>query len=214
MAPRPQPHERPTFESGAHVVMIPVKAFDRAKGRLSPALDEAARATLAEAMATHVVQAQGPTPVAICCDDDGVASWATNTGAQVLWCPGTDLNGAVQHGFAMLREAGVAHVTIAHSDLPRAGALAHLMGWPGVTIVPDRHRTGTNVMTLPTTLDFTFAYGTNSFQRHVREAVRLRRGLRIVHDDDLGVDVDHPEDLDDTGHEVRTLIERATSDDH
>lgn len=176
-------------------VLIPVKAFNQAKGRLSGALEPAERATLAQAMATHVVRAQGSLPVAVCCDDDGVAAWAESVGASVIWCPGTDLNGAVTQGFTELRGRGVRHVAIAHGDLPLATSLAGLLGWPGVTIVADRHRTGTNVMALPTDLDFSFAYGTGSFIAHVTEAVRHRRGIRIVHDPDLGWDVDWPEDF-------------------
>lgn len=178
------------------VVLIPVKAFGLAKGRLSDALTEAERARLAQQMATHLVQAQENTIVAICCDDEGVSDWATSVGATTIWCPGTDLNGAVQHGLDQVRSAGYRSVAIAHSDLPLATSLHHLLDWAGVTIVPDRHRTGSNVMAIPASIDFRFSYGTNSFHRHVAEAVRHRKGLRIVHDPDLAWDVDSPDDLD------------------
>lgn len=179
-----------------NAVLIPVKAFRDAKARLSAALAADKRAELARAMATHIVQAQTELAVYIACDDDGVAEWATSVGAEPIWCPGTDLNGAVQHGFAHLGSIGIGWVAIAHSDLPFASSLAPLLGWQGVTIVPDRHRTGSNVMALPTSIPFTFAYGEGSFARHAREAVRHRRGLRIVHDSNLGWDIDHPSDLD------------------
>lgn len=189
-------------------VLIPVKAFKLAKGRLSPALEPGQRASLAQQMATHVVTQQS-TLVAICCDDQGVADWATELGARVIWCPGTDLNGAVQQGFAELGADGIETVAIAHSDLPQAGDLQPLLGWPGVTIVPDRHRTGTNVMALPTSIPFTFSYGTDSFGRHVAEASRHGRGVRIVHDDDLGWDIDRPDDLDAPDSELMTrFLER------
>jgi len=176
-------------------LLIPVKAFGLAKGRLSDALGGAERAKLAKQMATDLVTAQDRLAVGICCDDEGVAEWATSVGAATIWCPGTDLNGAVQHGLAEVHAAGYDSVAIAHSDLPLAARLDHLVGWAGVTIVPDRHRTGSNVLAMPASLDFTFSYGVNSFHRHVAEAVRLGRGLRIVHDHDLGWDVDDPDDL-------------------
>ena len=176
--------------------MVPVKAFHDAKGRLAGALADQTRARLAERMATHLVRAQQELPVVICCDDEGVAAWATSCGAATIWCPGTDLNGAVRQGFNELREAGYATVVIAHSDLPLAGDLGWLARWPGVTLVPDRHRSGTNVMSLPTSLDFRFQYGTDSLRLHVGEATRHRRGLRIVHDDNLGWDIDNPSDLE------------------
>lgn len=176
-------------------VLIPVKDFRRAKTRLIPALAPEERAELARTMATQVAQAARPLHVAVVCDDDEVAAWADGESIEVIWCPGTGLNGAVQQGFAELGEAGFGHVIIAHSDLPLVGRLEELSPWCGVTLVPDRHRAGTNVISLPTHLDFGFAYGTGSFRRHVIEAVRLRHGLRIVHDPDLGWDVDYPDDL-------------------
>lgn len=192
------------LHSGA--VLIPVKAFDRAKVRLSSALESHDRALLARRMATRVVQAQQGTPVAICCDDAAVAEWAESVGATSIWCPGTGLNGAVQQGVAELRDRGFRAVAIAHSDLPLAVPLERLMGWPGITIVPDRHRSGTNVMALPTSTDFTFQYGIGSFHAHVREAVRRNCGLRIVHDTDLGWDVDRPDDLDLPDDLLATLL--------
>lgn len=177
-------------------MLIPVKAFDDAKGRLQDALSESARAQLARRMATHLVEAQRLATVAIACDDLAVSEWASSLGASVIWCPGTDLNGAVQQGFSELRAAGYRSVAVAHSDLPFAPSLHPLLGWSGVTIVPDRHRTGSNVIALPTEIDFCFSYGAHSFGRHVTEAMRHRRGVRIVHDPRLGWDVDHPDDLD------------------
>lgn len=191
-------HARDVDRLDTGAVLIPVKAFAKAKGRLTPALEPDERAALAQRMATHVVTAQGATPVAIACDDEGVADWARSLGAHVIWCPGTDLNGAINAGYQELSAAGHASIAIAHSDLPRAPALAPLLTWTGITIVPDRHRSGTNVMVLPPGLDMRFGYGSNSYPHHVNEAVRHRCGLRIVHDRDLGWDVDFPDDLDDS----------------
>lgn len=177
-------------------LLIPVKAFTRAKVRLSPDVDPARRQSLAREMATHVVRAAGDMPVAVVCDDDEVAEWVASVGAQLIWTPGTGLNGAVAAGVDELANQGVRHVVIAHSDLPLAENLSQLAGWPGVTIVPDRHRGGSNVLAMPTECGFQFAYGTGSYHRHRDEAVRIGRGLRIVHRARLGWDVDFPTDLD------------------
>ena len=85
-----------TATAPAGVLLMPVKAFALAKGRLSDALTSAERSQLAEKMATHLATSQIGLQVAICCDDEGVAEWATSVGAATIWCPGTDLNGAVQ----------------------------------------------------------------------------------------------------------------------
>lgn len=201
----------PPASGDAGAVLIPVKAFADAKGRLRPALDPATRSDLARTMATRLVEMQQGITVAICCDDVGVAEWAEQVGAAVIWCPGTGLNGAVQQGFAELRAVGYRSVAIAHSDLPLATNLSPLLGWIGVTLVPDRHRTGSNVIALPTSIDFRFSYGSGSFGRHVAEAVRHRRGLRIVHDPRLGWDVDRPDDLEPPGPSILTaILERQT----
>ena len=118
-----------SVSSGA--ILIPVKAFENAKVRLSPALEQVDRTRLARRMATHVVQAQRDLSVAVCCDDRGVAEWAEQIGALVIWCPNTGLNGAVQQGVAELRASGFDFVAVAHSDLPLAESLDRLLGWPG-----------------------------------------------------------------------------------
>lgn len=176
-------------------VLIPVKDFDAAKSRLSPALEPAERARLAREMATHVVLASAPLRVAVVCDDETVAEWARAQGAAVIWRPGTGLNTAVQQGVEFLASQGVAHVIVAHSDLPFASRLAEFAPWPGITIVPDRHGKGSNVVSVPTDAGFQFSYGTDSFSRHVAEAARLRRGIRIVHEASLSWDIDYPADL-------------------
>ena len=196
LAPMSPPATKlPPSASASGAVLIPVKAFEDAKGRLSDALTPGSRAGLAQSMATRLINMQGDLTVAVSCDDEGVAAWAESIGASVVWCPGTDLNGAVQQGFAALGNAGYTSVAVAHSDLPLATSLAPLLGWHGVTLVPDRHRAGSNVVVVPTAIDFRFSYGVGSYQRHVAEAVRHHCGLRIVHDADLGWDVDDPDDL-------------------
>jgi 2-phospho-L-lactate guanylyltransferase len=177
-------------------VVVPVKAFRAAKLRLAPALDPTARATLARELADVVVAAAAPLPVVVVCDDDEVRTWARERwDAEVVWCPGRGLNGAVADGVAWLRDRDVATAIVAHADLPLATQLAWAADFAGVTLVPDRHRDGTNVAAVPVDAGFRFAYGAGSFARHRAEAGRLGLTLRIVRDPDLGWDVDLPTDL-------------------
>ena len=76
-------------------------------------------------MATHVVAACAPLPVAVVCDDEVVAASAEARGASVVWAPGQGLNGAVRAGVDRLAQAGARWVTVAHGDLPRAKGLGH-----------------------------------------------------------------------------------------
>jgi 2-phospho-L-lactate guanylyltransferase len=180
---------------GQVAVLVPVKAFARAKVRLAPALDGASRAALAEAMATQVLLAAASLPVAVVCDDPGVAEWARVHGAHVVWEPGRGLNGAVEAGVLWLAEAGVDRVIVAHGDLPLAHDLGALARGPGVTLVPDRRDDGTNVICLPASAPFRFAYGPGSFARHRDEVERLGLRLTVVRDARLAFDVDVPADL-------------------
>ncbi len=191
-------------------MLIPVKAFARAKSRLAASLDPAQRAQLARSMATAVVRAAAPLPVTVVCDDDEVAAWATSMGASVEMTPGVGLNGAVSEAVDRLRERGVERVVIAHGDLPFArsfdrfvqGAHDECPPHPpgGVVIVPDRRRSGTNVLSVPTDAGFRFAYGTGSLELHLAEAARLGLATQVWSFDDLGWDVDEPEDLDAPEH--------------
>jgi 2-phospho-L-lactate guanylyltransferase len=188
---------RPGHLLGSRAVLVPVKAFSEAKRRLAPALSDTARGALVRSMAERVLRAAHPLPVAVVCDDTAVADWARRLGALVVWEPGRGLNGAVEAGVEHLSSMGVEHVTVAHSDLPRASGLGLLEPFDGVTLVPDRREDGTNVLRLPADSGFGFAYGPGSFARHLAECERLGLATRIVRDPGLVHDVDWPADLED-----------------
>jgi 2-phospho-L-lactate guanylyltransferase len=177
-------------------VLVPVKAFGRAKARLAPVLDDAGRAELARRLATRVLASAHGLPVTVACDDDEVAAWAEAAGASVAWTAGLDLNGAVQAAVAGLADRGARRVVVAHGDLPDADDLTVVAGGDGVVAVPDRRDDGTNVLAVPARAGFRFAYGPGSFDRHRREAARLGLGFAVVRAPDLVRDVDDPADLE------------------
>lgn len=176
-------------------VVVPVKAFHAAKLRLAPALEPHRRSELARQMATAVLRAAGNLPVVVVCDDDEVRRWALDLGARVHWTPGLGLDGAVAAGVDSLAADGFDRVVVAHADLPLATGLDHVVGVDGVVIVPDRRADGTNVLALPASAPFRFAYGPGSFVRHRAEATRLGLAVDIREDLALGWDVDIPADL-------------------
>lgn len=180
---------------GRPAVLIPVKAFGRAKLRLAPALSPARRRELARAMASQVVRSAAGLPVAVVCDDREVAEWASSLGALVLWEPGRGLNPAVEAGVQQLRDLEVTSVIVAAGDLPLATDLRWVVDFPGFTLVPDRRRDGTNVIGLPAEVPFTFSYGPGSFGRHLEQARATGVPVRVVHSPPLAWDVDLPEDL-------------------
>ena len=143
-----RPNAAPSW-LGPSALLVPVKAFGQAKIRLAGALSPGQRAELARNLATGVVAAAGDLAVAVVCDDREVARWARDLGALVIWEPGRGLNGAVQEGVDRLAAAGVEHVVVAHADLPLASDLGWIARFPGVTLIPDRHHEGTNVIGIP-----------------------------------------------------------------
>jgi 2-phospho-L-lactate/phosphoenolpyruvate guanylyltransferase len=179
----------------AAAVLVPVKAFGRAKQRLADVLDPAARRSLAAAMAATVLRAARDLRTAVVCDDDEVRAWATDHGAEAIWTPGLGLNGAVEAGIAHLNRQGTDRVIVAHADLPLATDLAWLANTDGVTLIPDRRRDGTNVLCVPAGAGFAPAYGAGSFRAHRAEAARLGLVTRLVPDVALGWDVDVAADL-------------------
>jgi len=181
--------------SQSHAVLVPVKAFADAKARLSTMLAPDQRKAVARWMADQVVAAAGELPVYVACDDDEVAQWAATRGAVVLWHPGAGLNGAVSRSVAQLADQGFTSVAVAHGDLPRAHDLAALILPETITLVPDARRDGTNVVALPTHLDYAFAYGAGSFHRHLALAITSGLPTTVRHDPLLARDIDTPEDL-------------------
>ncbi len=180
---------------GSLSVLIPIKAFGRAKARLAPTLTPAAREELAREMATAVLQAAVGLDRWVVCDDEEVAAWARAHGASVSWQPGTGLNGAVNGASHDRFAAGARRVVVVHGDLPLVTSLDWVADRTDeLLLVPDRHGTGTNLVSTPT-VEFTFAYGKGSFARHRREADRLGLPTRVIHDPALGWDVDVPADL-------------------
>jgi 2-phospho-L-lactate guanylyltransferase len=177
------------------VLLVPVKAFTNAKARLAAVLGDAEREQLARWSAARVLAAAGELPTYVACDDEMVAAWAGEHGATVLWHPGVGLNAAVNDSVAELRATGVTDVVVAHGDLPRAHALAGLSVPGTVTLVPDRRGDGTNVIAVPTKLEFHFAYGPGSFQRHLAAAITSGHSVRVHRDPLLAADIDTPADL-------------------
>lgn len=202
--PGPHPAVDSDTTAGAAVV-VPVKPFDTAKGRLAGVLDAASRAVLARSMAERVLSAAAPLHVAVVCEDDAVAAWARDRGAEVVRSPGRGLNGAVSTGVAAMAGHGFTRVVVAHADLPFADRFRDLLTLVTVAgadalFVPDRHGDGTNVAVIPTVGGFRFAYGPRSFTSHQVEARRLGWRVVVEESDALGWDIDRPEDLHPPGH--------------
>ena len=183
----------------ATAVIIPIKSFDDAKGRLATELNATERHQLAVYTATRVITAARPFPVFVVCDDDEVARFAHVHGATAIHQKNPGLNNAVQEGINAASEAEYSWAIIAHSDLPLASHFDHLLDESmlptSIGLVSDQRNDGTNVMVIATDCPFEFHYGPDSFRLHREEATRRGYETRTINEPDLAVDIDTPEDL-------------------
>lgn len=179
-------------------VLIPAKAPDLAKTRLSGALTASERKRLFMAMLHHVasVAAAAEHIERVCILGPsrlGLADHFVH-----IADPGGGLNAALQATCSKL-ETG--RLIIVHADLPHLTGqdIALLANVPKymMAISPDRRRTGTNALSLPlpSAGRFTFAFGSNSFARHRAEADRVGVPITTVLSQGLSLDIDEPDDL-------------------
>ena len=176
-------------------LIVPVKSFAIAKGRLANALSEDARAVLAKECATRVVSAGKDWPTYVVCDDDDVAEWAKDCNAIVVRCSEPGIDAAVRAGRQQALCDGIEHVVISHGDLPLVQRFDHLVFANTITFVPDRHHNGTNVIAMPSSSPVDTAYGPDSYTRHVARAQSLGLAHRTIEDDELALDLDTADDL-------------------
>jgi 2-phospho-L-lactate guanylyltransferase len=175
-------------------IVIPLKRFDLAKERLR--VDNAAAVTeLARELATAVIKSCKPRRTVVLSESDEISEFATALECEVVRSDATDLNGAVQGAYGALRSR-FERLIIVHGDLAHPEGLATYEPDGGITIVTDHRGLGTNVMALPTGLDFHFAYGANSALLHQREADRIGFAPTVVTDSPWRFDVDEPSDLE------------------
>ena len=173
--------------------VVPLKQFDLAKERLREGGTNDVT-TLARNLALDVLLSCAPRHVIVVSESEAISRFAEEQGAEVWHSTATSLNEAVQGAYGGLSDR-FERLLIVHGDLRSPAGLGSFDPSPGITIVTDHHERGTNVLALPTGLDFHFAYGVDSAQLHMREAQRLNIDVTVIKDSPWRFDVDEPEDL-------------------
>jgi 2-phospho-L-lactate guanylyltransferase len=176
-------------------VVVPLKQFDLAKDRLRRDADLDVT-SLAEELARGVIFKSRPHHVIVLSEHPDVARFANSVGAEVWNSRATNLNEAVQDAYKGLADR-FERLIIVHGDLRHPEGLGDFAPESGITVVTDHRGEGTNVLVVPTGLEFHFAYGPQSRFRHVNQAKNLGVEYRVVTDSPWRFDVDELSDLDD-----------------
>jgi len=186
-------------------VIVPVKSFTGAKGRLAPLLTASERAALAQAMLGDVLHAlagvAGLRHVAIVTGADEVADDARRLGLAVIDDHGANsTNAAIKVGLIDVARRHGGPVLVLPSDVPCVRsvdieALLAASRKSGVAIAPALHDGGTNALACDGPGRIAPCFGPSSFARHIQAA--NRNGLRpvVVPNGRLGLDLDEPHHL-------------------
>jgi 2-phospho-L-lactate guanylyltransferase len=172
--------------------VLPVKRFGRAKSRLG-GID---RAELAAAMVEDVLAALALVPGL---DAVVVVSSEPSIDATVADPQEHGHVAAAQLGITHAVAGGAERVLLVPGDCPaldpvEVGALL-AEPFAGVTIVPDRHGTGTNALLLAPPEVMVPSFGPGSFARHAALARAAGARIRVAEPASLTHDVDTREDL-------------------
>jgi 2-phospho-L-lactate/phosphoenolpyruvate guanylyltransferase len=189
------------------VAVLPVKRFDDAKQRLDHALSPGTRRMLAEAMLADVL-----TALRRCARVDRVVVVTSGHGAEALARaygaiaiedpPAPGHSAAAAHGVAWAAEGGARRALLVPGDCPALDPpevddlLAAHADEPRVTVVPDRHGTGTNAIVLTPPAAIAPSFGPGSRARHEQAARAAGVPCAVAEPSSLVLDVDTAEDLD------------------
>jgi 2-phospho-L-lactate guanylyltransferase len=189
------------------VAVLPVKRFTAAKQRLADGLEPWVREVLAEAMVRDVLTAlsrvRGLGGVIVVTNESRAQAPARAAGAEVLDDEAeSGQSPAAAAGVARATELGAERVLLVPGDCPalEPGEVDELLAEsaepPAVTIVPDRHGTGTNALLLAPPAVMAPAFGEGSFARHHAAAEAAGATPAVRHPASLLLDVDTSGDLE------------------
>jgi 2-phospho-L-lactate/phosphoenolpyruvate guanylyltransferase len=189
------------------IAVLPVKRFDDAKQRLGVAMRAGTRRALVEAMLTDVLtalrRARRVDAVVVVTREHGADALARAHDASAIRDPDEPgHNPAAREGVRWALEQGARRVLLVPGDCPALDPLevddlllAHPHEEARVTIVPDRHGTGTNALVLCPPDAIAPAFGPGSRARHEQLAREAGAECRIAEPPSLALDVDTLEDL-------------------
>ena len=187
--------------------VVPLKSPEHAKTRLAGVLSAVQRRQLLFVLAERAIRALHATPgidgVAVVTASKEVAEFAGRLGAQSI--PQLEENGtadafssAVRH----LKPLALQSLLMIAGDLPLISTealqqlIARADSQPGVIVVPDRHRLGTNALLCAPPDVMAPHFGNNSFRLHLRAAEASGVAAQVFDLPELTLDLDVADDLE------------------
>jgi len=186
--------------------IVPVKPLRRAKSRLASVLSKEDRLELSQRMLTHTLEILGEIHsierTLVVSRDSRALALARKLGARTVTERGSpQLNRALVRATLVARRYNVSAVLVLPADLPLLtredieSLIARGSDPPVVVIAPDRRRSGTNALLSSPPGLIEYAFGPQSFPRHLEHARVAGVRLEICELPSLALDVDMPEDL-------------------
>jgi 2-phospho-L-lactate guanylyltransferase (CobY/MobA/RfbA family) len=177
------------------IALIPLRAWSSSKQRLRSSLFRRGRQRTRSRTLLGVAAASAGLPTIVVSDDHDVhAELRALAPSLEIIAPGRHgLDESLQVTFEQIRDR-CRHVLVAHGDIWQPEPFAVLCDDDGVTICVDRHDSGTNVLRIPTSADWTFRYGPNSAHLHRAQAQRLGLHVHWREHSAWSLDVDTAED--------------------
>jgi 2-phospho-L-lactate guanylyltransferase len=196
-------------------VVLPLRTVSGGKARLGEALDAEEREELVLGLLLDTLEVLDRWPacqhVHVVSPDPIVDTLVPRAPGliEVLRQAGEGLNEGVRLGIAAAQAAGAASALVLPVDLPDLSvealdelvlaadaALTAAAGGPLVAITPSDARSGTNALLLHPPDVIAPAFGSSSFETHLRAAAAIGASVQVVTGSALGFDLDTPEDLE------------------
>lgn len=188
-------------------VLVPVKALDQGKSRLSPLLSDTARRAVSRAMLTDVLTSVLHTPVVngvvVVTSDPTLLTLARQLGAGAVdeeYPRG--LNGAVTVGAEFCLQQGATALLVLLADLPLVTSeevellFRQIDDGPQVILVPCKEGDGTNALLRVPPLVIDPCFGGPSLAAHQKVARSQGITCRVVEVPGIAFDLDSVADLE------------------
>jgi 2-phospho-L-lactate guanylyltransferase len=186
--------------------IVPVKPLKRGKSRLSEILSVTERAELNRRMLENTLRTLNSISeidtVLVVSKDTEALSIARELNARTVLEDGNpELNTALQRAKMVAKAYYVNEIIILPADLPLLTPhtikdfLSHATEPPQMIIAPDNRKDGTNALYINPVDLINFHYGPGSYPIHMEAAQNAKAKITIIENEEMGLDLDLPEDL-------------------